>query len=122
MCTSHWGSTHGSVNLCERWQSEFKLSPVLCVLGNGVALKVHSLKVSSSSELVNITPVLQEVVVELGEGWGRVGGRSWGRVGGELGGGRCVQHTKYTTVEPLYRGHCWDLAGCPYREVSLIQR
>ena len=81
MCTSHWGSTHGSVNLCERWQSEFKLSPVLCVLGNGVALKVHSLKVSSSSELVNITPVLQEVVVELGEGWGRVGGG----VGGELG-------------------------------------
>ena len=26
------------------------------------------------------------------------------------------------TVEPLYSGHHWDPAGCPYREVSLIHR
>ena len=78
---SRGGSTHGGINLCERWQGKFKFSSVLGVLGNGVAFKVHSLEIPGSFELVNVTPVLQLVVVELGEGWvweGRVGVYGWG--------------------------------------------
>ena len=35
---------------------------------------------------------------------------------------RCSWLMYDNTVGPLYKGHCWDPAGCPvYREVSLIQ-
>ena len=45
---------HSGINLCQSWQSELQLSPVLRIPGNGVTFEVDSLDSSCYCELFDV--------------------------------------------------------------------